>query len=111
MTKNKFWDKDAFSLIQYGHLFGESIVIALTDEVWSKKRKVLSSAFYKDKLVRMTDTISKVVAQKIEEFDRDYVLTEQPMDLVNEMGNLHMRIILASAFGLTNLFNVRLPYE
>lgn len=75
MTKNKFWDKDAFSLIQYGHLLGESMIIALTDEVWSKKRKILSSAFYKDKLVRMADTIGKVVAQKIEEFDRDYVLT------------------------------------
>lgn len=51
------------------------MIIALTDEVWSKKRKILSSAFYKDKLVRMADTIGKVVAQKIEEFDRDYVLT------------------------------------
>jgi hypothetical protein len=44
-----------------------------------------------------------VVAQKIEEFERDYVATGQPMDIVREMGDLHMRIILVSAFGLTNL--------
>jgi len=33
------------------------------------------------------------------------------MDIVKEMGELHMRIILVSAFGLTNLNQVRLPYE
>jgi cytochrome P450 len=33
------------------------------------------------------------------------------MDIVREMGDLHMRIILVSAFGLSNLKNVRLPYE
>jgi cytochrome P450 len=33
------------------------------------------------------------------------------MDIVKEMGELHMRIILVSAFGLTNLNKLRLPYE
>jgi cytochrome P450 len=33
------------------------------------------------------------------------------MDIVKEMGELQMRIILVSAFGLTNLNHVRLPYE
>jgi cytochrome P450 len=59
----------------------------------------------------MTESIRKVVAQKIEEFELNYVQTGQPMDIVKEMGDLHMRIILVSAFGLTNLNNVRLPYE
>ena len=61
--------------------------------------------------MRMTDTIRKVVSQKIEEFERDYLTTGKPMDIVKEMGELHMRIILVSAFGLTNLNHVRLPYE
>jgi cytochrome P450 len=73
VTKNKFFDKDPISKIQFGSLFGDSIVLSSSNEEWSKKRKILSSAFYKDKLLRMTDTIRKVVAQKIQEFERDYV--------------------------------------
>lgn len=59
----------------------------------------------------MTESIRKVVAQKIEEFEHKYIKTALPMDIVKEMGDLHMQIILVSAFGLSNLDNVRLPYE
>jgi cytochrome P450 len=103
ITKNKFFDKDPMARISLGTLFGDSIILASSNEEWAKKRKILSSAFYKDKLVRMTDTIRKVVAQKIEEFEHNYVATGEPMDIVREMGDLQMRIILVSAFGLTNL--------
>jgi cytochrome P450 len=69
VTKNKFFDKDPMSRITFGSLFGDSIVLAASDELWSKKRKVLSSAFYKDKLIKMTETIRQVVADKIKEFE------------------------------------------
>ena len=59
----------------------------------------------------MTESIRKVIAQKIEDFEQNYVQTGQPMDIVKEMGDLHMRIILVSAFGLSNLKNIFLPYE
>lgn len=42
VTKNKFFDKDPISRILFGSIFGESIVLAASDELWSKKRKVLS---------------------------------------------------------------------
>jgi cytochrome P450 len=102
VTKNKFFDKDHLTKIQFSPLFGDSILLSSSNEKWSKKRKVLSSAFYKDKLVRMTENIRKVISQKIEEFELNYVRTSQPMDLVKEIGDLHMRIILVSAFGLSN---------
>jgi hypothetical protein len=28
------------------------------DEAWAKKRKILSSAFYKEKMIKMLDTIA-----------------------------------------------------
>jgi hypothetical protein len=59
----------------------------------------------------MTENIRKVIAQKINEFDCNYVQTCQPMDLVKEIGDLHMRIILVSAFGLSNFDSFRLPFE
>ena len=62
VIKNKFFDKDSMAKVQFGTLFGDSIIVSQTNEDWSKKRKILSSAFYKDKLVRMTDSIRKVVA-------------------------------------------------
>ena len=59
----------------------------------------------------MTENIRKVIAQKIEEFEQNYARKSQPMDLVKEIGDLHMRIILVSAFGLSNFDSFRLPFE
>ena len=55
LTKNKYFDKDPVSQILFSSLFGESIVLAEGNDLWSRKRKVLSSAFYKDKLIKMTE--------------------------------------------------------
>jgi hypothetical protein len=59
----------------------------------------------------MTENIRKVIAKKIEEFEQNYVKTSQPMDLVKEIGDLHMRIILVSAFCLSKFNSFRLPFE
>ena len=58
----------------------------------------------------MTEIIRRVVADKISELERDHLETGKPMDLVAEMGDLHMRLIFVSAFGLTDLHQVKLPY-
>ena len=57
VSKNKYFDKDPISRLIFGSIFGESIVLAASDELWAKKRKILSSAFYKDKLIKMTEVI------------------------------------------------------
>ena len=54
-------------------------------------------------MIKMTEIIRHVVADKISELERDHMETGKPMDLVAEMGDLHMRLIFVSAFGLTNL--------
>jgi len=40
---------------------GESILLARSDALWAKKRKSLSTAFYKEKLGKMMDIIRDVV--------------------------------------------------
>lgn len=108
LTKNKYFDKDPIGRVQFSSLFGDSIVLAKSDELWSRKRKILSSAFYKEKLVRMTDVIRDIVAETIVEFEEKYL--KKPMDVIKVIGDLHMRIILMTAFGINDLHNVTLPY-
>ncbi len=58
----------------------------------------------------MTEVIKDLVAEKIEEIERDFVDTGAQMDVLKEMGDLQMRIILVAAFGLTGLHKTKLPY-
>lgn len=54
ITKNKFFDKhDVFKNI-LAPLVGEGLIFDRSDARWAAKRKVLSGAFYKDKLIKMT---------------------------------------------------------
>lgn len=50
ITKNKYFDKHPRSKKVLQVLVGESILFAKSDELWAKKRKNLSAAFYKDKM-------------------------------------------------------------
>ena len=88
LTKNKYFDKDPMSQVLFGSLFGESIVLAAGDELWNRKRKVLSSAFYKEKLVKMTEQIRAIVAEKIAELERNNVAANKPIDVIKEMGDI-----------------------
>jgi|LauGreDrversion4_2_1035121.scaffolds.fasta_scaffold1033780_1 cytochrome P450 len=110
LSKNKLFDKDPMSKILFHSLFGESIVLASGDELWSRKRKVLSSAFYKEKLIKMTEQIRQIMADKIYEMERDFVAPGKPIDVIKEMGDIQMRVILIAAFGLHDLHTVKLPY-
>ena len=42
-----------------------SLVFARSDEMWAKKRKALSAAFYKDKLGKMTNIIKRVTVEQM----------------------------------------------
>jgi hypothetical protein len=46
-------------------LFGESILLAKSDMMWQSKRKVLSSALYKEKLKLMIDMIKDATIDSI----------------------------------------------
>jgi hypothetical protein len=58
ISKNKFVDKDEKTKLFFKDLTGESIVFISSTEQWSIKRKILSQAFYKDKMIKMLDVIT-----------------------------------------------------
>ena len=65
VTKNKYFDKDDKTKTVMSRLLGDSIVFSKSDELWAKKRKSLSVAFYKDKLVAMLETITQMTSLKV----------------------------------------------
>jgi len=79
---------------------GESTLFARNDESWSKKRKVLSASFYKDKLIKYFDMIKDDHLRTIEYIKENFVKTGEPMDLIAEINTAHIRIQLTCAFGV-----------
>ena len=44
---------------------GESILLSESNSDWSNKRKVLSTAFYKDKLIKMIEIIKELLKEVV----------------------------------------------
>jgi hypothetical protein len=42
--------------------------------------------------------------------EKNYVSSGKPFDIIQELDELHTRIILTSAFGLEHVSEVKLPY-
>ena len=110
INKAKFFEKDPMSRIIFKEFIGDSLVMIDGDQEWSQKRKVMSAAFYKDKLVKMTEVVREVVNQKIKEMESDYIDTGKLMNVAREMGDMQNRIFLTAVFGLKDLYKERLPY-
>jgi cytochrome P450 len=54
-TQNKYFNKHPIVRDLTLQLTGRSILFADTDEMWRKRRTALGPAFYKGKLIQMTD--------------------------------------------------------
>ena len=59
VTKNKYFDKTKYTHDIFYPLMGDAILMSQSTEEWSHKRKSLSGAFYKDKLVKMLDIVKE----------------------------------------------------
>lgn len=82
MAKNKYFDKHDLVKEVMKRLMGESILLARSTEQWSKKRKTLSPAFYKEKLAKMVDITKSIVNTSVEQIREKYAKTGVPMDIV-----------------------------
>ena len=60
ITKNKFTDKDLFFQELLWDLLKTSSVFSGSNEEWMLKRKKLTFAFYKEKLMKIFDKIQKI---------------------------------------------------
>ena len=56
-------------------LLGQSILTEQSTEANAKKRKAVSAAFYKDKLVKMTENVKSVLVDHIKLMDERYIQT------------------------------------
>ena len=53
VTKNKYFNKHKRTKANLFYLFGNSLVFDESNELWAKKRKHITAALYKEKLVKM----------------------------------------------------------
>ncbi len=88
---------------------GESILLMRSNELWSAKRKSLSTAFYKDKLGKMMNIIREVVTSYVKLLEKDFINTETPFNLAEKINELQVKIILNCAFGI-DLGEIEMPY-
>lgn len=56
-SKNAIFDKNGTFEAITANLLGHSFLFSKADEKWKAKRKACAHAFYKDKLVRMLETL------------------------------------------------------
>ena len=100
MTKNKYFDKHPRTLKMGKILFGDSILFAKSDIVWQQKRKVLSSALYKEKLKLMIDMIKDATIDTIR---NEWLKTDNhTIDIVKAASRLIIKINLKCLFGGDN---------
>ena len=66
---NKFFNKSGRIKNLNYDLFGDGIIFMTeSNELWSQKRKHLSAAFYKDKMISMLEIIIDLSYDKIQEW-------------------------------------------
>ena len=70
-----------------------------TNEEWQRKRKLDSTAFYKDKLLQMTEVMKNLVAEKVGEIEAAHLNKGTSFDIMKELYDLHSKIIITTAFG------------
>jgi cytochrome P450 len=78
---------------------GDSILMSASNTDWSNKRKSLSQAFYKDKLLKMLEIVKECMREKVREWREKYVDSGKEMDLILETSKTFIKIFLMCAFG------------
>ena len=69
---NKYFDKSGRSKNTLYDLFGEGLVLIESNETWRQKRKHMSVAFYKDKMISLLDIVADLTFERITQWKRDY---------------------------------------
>jgi cytochrome P450 len=99
VTKNKYFDKNDLIRNLFYPLMGDSILLSDSSEIWGKKRKVLSAAFYKEKLIMMCDLVKQCMNDKIRDLKTRFAKTGLEMNLMQEISKTYVKIIMTCAFG------------
>jgi len=96
-SKNKYLDKHRQLRDILYPLMGDSILFSPSTEGWSHRRKSLSGAFYKDKLIKMVEIVKGCMSEKVDEWREKFV--NKDMDLILETSRILVKVILSCTFG------------
>lgn len=90
IKQNRYTDKpEESNRVIFGFLLGSATIILKGNEEWQKKRKAVSSAFYKEKLVLMTEKVKECIQNKMTDWDDHYLDQEgKQVDIIQEMQEL-----------------------
>mmetsp|Transcript_30466 Transcript_30466/g.29846 ORF Transcript_30466/g.29846 Transcript_30466/m.29846 type:complete len:91 (+) Transcript_30466:294-566(+) len=81
VTKNKYFDKHPKLYNVLKVLAGENIVLIPTNELYLEKRKHLSIAFYKEKMVGMFERIIAMTDAKVKTWVTTYTAGPENLDM------------------------------
>jgi len=81
-TRNAFLTKQYYIKSFQINLLGNSILFEETNENWRQRRKVLTPAFYKDKLRGLVNLASQAVKKSIKNMNVDQ---EQTIEIMGEI--------------------------
>lgn len=65
-------------------LAGNSLIFIESNQLWNMKRKVLSSAFYKDKLIKMSELIIREAKKSAAEWKNIYANSDKEINIIGE---------------------------
>jgi cytochrome P450 len=89
VTKNKFFDKNIRLENQFKCLFGAGTVFSKSNELQAEKRKHLSVAFYRERMVKMLNMLTSMTESKVKQWTSDYADQEgKELNLIREISDL-----------------------
>ena len=100
VSKNKITDKQSRSKIIMYDFFGDSILLDKTTDLLLQKRKSMSAAFYKEKMIKMLNVIAATAFTSMQKWKIEYIEKGKDMVIVKEISKLIMDAIASTVFGL-----------
>jgi len=82
VTKNKYFDKHHSIKNAFFPLVGDSILFDRSTKEWQTRRKIISGAFYKEKLQKMTLLIKNETKKTLAEWRDNYVNQGKTVNIV-----------------------------
>jgi cytochrome P450 len=98
VNKNKYFDKSEYTWRVLYPLFGDGIAFVPSNEEWAMRRKHVSVAFYKEKLLKFAEIMKGVVHDQMKEWEKK-AATGENFNLIPAVQTIYQKIILSCAFG------------
>lgn len=100
ISKNKYFSKHDAHRHRMYPLFGDGILFSPSNADWSIRRKHISAAFYKEKLVEILATITTHSNRRVNQWIHQFGNSGKVMTLTKEVSTLLMEAVEMSVFGI-----------